>query len=1601
MRITINFLNPSAIGTSTVITKWTLVTFTYIVVSRNLNGAYSTIWATTAEASITADIAGAIDQIAGAFSTAPAGGACTAYVDPNFVFDTTCDPTAAWTATTGGSLIVHAYIMGFQWNSARSTTQYLGASVFGLAPTDAAFDTSAAEVETGATPGWVFVDAATPAGPTVVVSSQGGALEYIKVAFVYSVMDTAFKPVQPAQYPSIYLESAVTPFTSGLSYSSSYVFTKVSTFNAAVPIQQGDTTKTTGTGLTYNQHYMRLPDARYAIYGLTGFSFPRNKNSSCSSNIWVNSTLNSINTYTINTPNSNPTNFWFSADIFTVNVADLCIPADGSSPFTFITTIGQKNYFTVPTQSLQQYIQEVPVPTNILANIGATDINAPNTVTVTDWPGSTYPGVSSANTPDPADSTNTLYAGSEAVYLQYYGANTGNNDTILFRAEIPFTGLTVGAPVKIEFGYFDGPGPIGTVPAGGFAGPMMIDGQNYSIQLSVNGFVLYQNIYTADHTTGQHIYTDGFGDVFNRVNQIFKGININSTVADVVITISYVRSKTIDQNLFTYVVVSQYAQAYDPSTGCCVSSCPANTGLDTTITPPTCVACNTQAGLWYNPNNGTCTCLPGYYLDATKTFQCYACSALYCSTCNPLNPAQCTTCATGAILNTVTSTCTCSNGYFVNGTTCQQCPYSCQTCNSPTGACSSCVDATHRDITQNCKCITGLYDSGSVNCTACSATCLTCTNGSACTSCNASLFRNLTGGICACRNGYYELYNADQSRTCKPCSPECLTCSIAPTSCTSCDPSKNRAAGVDASGHQTCICQPGYYSTSDGSCVQSNCNADPFCSQCEQGLKLCIQCLASKNRIIKLPESICVCMDGYYADSKNNCVACPSGCGICSSASNCSSCVTLATPSYNGQCACPAQTYFTVSSDGVRYCAACGPYCTNCVDANTCTTCVNSFTKTVDNKCVCSAKNFINSAGQCVPCATGCQQCTSATNCSNCISPLVLQGTVCQASCNNGFTALGSVCQGCPTGCLQCTQNFICFYCADKLYMYNGACYSVCPAGTIGDSSTGNWNCVPCNAPCQTCMNHPSFCTSCQNGQGYLQTSAVSQSCVQTCNDGTFASNGVCQVCDFKCATCLGSATNCISCPANQILYQGGCWATCPGILLQSTGTGSATCVDNCPNGFYKVSATECAPCSPQCTTCDSGPSNCTSCQQGSVSLNGTCSVTCGENQFSFQGVCVSCSVSCYGCSVTPTNCNTCASGYVKSGSICQKGCQNAQFFDTNQQICVSCPSNCASCSAATYCTSCVNAAIIPRGGVCSNCPYPCNTCDGTGACTSCLSGFYFFQSKCQTTCPAGAYPSNGICVCSSGIVSNGNCVASCQNGYTALNGNCVACNSNCAQCSGNINTCTSCLTGFTIDATTKRCVSNTQCPYGQESDSGVCTNICDSGFFYYEGICIYGGCFSGYADNGFGGCTRTSAAPTLTCAAGQFLLNGSCVSNCGNGYFPDNLSQKCLTCAANCVACFSASYCVTCQSGFQASNGACVATTACASNQLQYGSACVASCPIGTYQIGSQCLRSCPASTYYSSQICFLSCPSGIRTADACVTACPAGTSNKGGVCS
>lgn len=221
------------------------------------------------------------------------------------------------------------------YNPARTTTHYLYAGVLRQFPGTNADETATIVTVTGL----------GPYGPNVAIYNPNSALEYIKVAFVISRYDIAL-----TTYPM---------GNSLLLYSSSYIYTPVTTFNTAVPVQRN---------VNLNPNYFQLPDARYAIYGVTAFDFPQNVNTSCST-ILINATLDNINTYTLTTPNSNPTSVFFVADIFTVNVDNLCAPTDGTPFATQKEVVGQKSFFTVPTMSLQQYIIEDTVTPIAVPNI--------------------------------------------------------------------------------------------------------------------------------------------------------------------------------------------------------------------------------------------------------------------------------------------------------------------------------------------------------------------------------------------------------------------------------------------------------------------------------------------------------------------------------------------------------------------------------------------------------------------------------------------------------------------------------------------------------------------------------------------------------------------------------------------------------------------------------------------------------------------------------------------------------------------------------------------------------------------------------------------------------------------------------------------------------------------------------------------------------------------------------------------------------------------------------------------------------------------------------------------------------------------------------
>lgn len=124
MRVVVNFRNP---GDGS-ITLWTMVSFSYIVVSRNLNGAYSDVWATIAEITNPVDGATAsVDKIGVVYNQAVPAGTCSAYTDPFVVADRAgCQNIASVAGSKlGGKILVHSYIMGFMYNPVKTLKHYL------------------------------------------------------------------------------------------------------------------------------------------------------------------------------------------------------------------------------------------------------------------------------------------------------------------------------------------------------------------------------------------------------------------------------------------------------------------------------------------------------------------------------------------------------------------------------------------------------------------------------------------------------------------------------------------------------------------------------------------------------------------------------------------------------------------------------------------------------------------------------------------------------------------------------------------------------------------------------------------------------------------------------------------------------------------------------------------------------------------------------------------------------------------------------------------------------------------------------------------------------------------------------------------------------------------------------------------------------------------------------------------------------------------------------------------------------------------------------------------------------------------------------------
>ncbi|KXN84120.1 Furin-like protease 2, partial [Leucoagaricus sp. SymC.cos] len=424
---------------------------------------------------------------------------------------------------------------------------------------------------------------------------------------------------------------------------------------------------------------------------------------------------------------------------------------------------------------------------------------------------------------------------------------------------------------------------------------------------------------------------------------------------------------------------------------------------------------------------------------------------------------------------------------------------------------------------------------------------------------------------------------------------------------TTCAPSCSSGGICNQQGQ--CICQDGF---TGQSC--ENCNSGRFGPSCQKCPDNCDQCddgISGTGRCLK-PSG------GGNGASSCNCLN-----GVCGSDGNCQ-CNTGFVKADNGtQCAKCADGFFLTSTGD---CKVCQVGCNQCSDGTgVCTSCKSGFTQnpTDQTKCIppkqitstgtqCPELAFAN-GGSCQPCASPCQSCSGGTSndCTACVQGQYMLNGVCVTANSDGICEGTSfladnnkkACDSCGAKCTACKiSNFSiaslasqaqCTSCIPGTFLSNGTCVDACPSGTFV-SPKDNMTCQSCDSSCATCLGSATFCLTCSSSN---QLSSNGQ-CVpaSSCPKNTFPnpSTSSCLSCHPDCATCSGSSFNqCTTCPPNRpVLSNGRCMPTCS------------------KNEYWDASSNSCKTCDSSCGSCSGpGASSCLSCtnENNLVLRSGSC----------------------------------------------------------------------------------------------------------------------------------------------------------------------------------------------------------------------------------------------------------------------------------------------------------------------------------------------------------------------------------------------------------
>lgn len=624
-----------------------------------------------------------------------------------------------------------------------------------------------------------------------------------------------------------------------------------------------------------------------------------------------------------------------------------------------------------------------------------------------------------------------------------------------------------------------------------------------------------------------------------------------------------------------------------------------------------------------------------------------------------------------------------------------------------------------------------------------------------------------------------------------------------------------------------------------------------------------------------------------------------------------------------------------------------------------------------------------------------------------------------------------NACQDCPSGYYGDGENLI-------------GCYE-CNVGTY-QSLTGQQNCLSCPSGKYQPSKNATQCLDCDQ---YIY---FKSSCVETCPDGTWPVDKVCEYCDAGYFSIENSST---------------CTKCLPGEYKESANDKPCK---TCPFGWVSVeSRTSCEECAD-----GQGVSNsvCETCLAGKYSDGATCR-HCSIGKFQNepgQTTCKACLAGTYQDTTGQTSCSDCAAGFfsgetgVFECSPCPLGfgtdqvgqsscapcvgaetvqgvCQNcAPGMFINDKACEKCPRGFVSAADGTKCNICPsNQYANKEKNVCEACPAGLETnimnnpgswkCCVPGDCDDCPAGKHRIDNQC-INCPPGyvsraalpcrecdisegEYTSDGLddCdYCAEGQESDGTQCTDCGTGKYEFKSECLQCprgwfsketrNPVCEQCpmrKSTVNSGSVSETDCTIECTNSQMVDSfgdcQQCDLGKYVVGRICVD-CPLGTHKDTVAALEcRNCPSGFNTDTTGNIDCYVCPPGQQCGCpwGQYGTDGNC-QDCPVGYSS--------TGELECTACPLAKYqdsigqgkCLDCPAG---TFGDVLGATQCKD------------CPTGQFQLftGAGACEDCPRGRFGGGIEC-ANCTAGKSTlqtgsiSDAQCLDCPAGKMEEDRLC-